>query len=210
MSVGKSVAETILSAEYQCVPLNNDHFVMDFDCGHGGALTDWLINQGMTYQTERLARVWVMVKNEKPDLVRGYFTLSSHQIQRNQVTKKDSSSDPSKRTIVASLPALPTILLGKFAVDKACQGTGLAGLLMSHVYLKFLEAAQASAAKFLVLDTHKEKLVEYYKNRYGFVHKQQPDADGLMRMYKKATDIENDIRQIQIEPSAATASALDR
>lgn len=163
---------------------------MDFDCGHDSDLTDWLNRYAHAYVEERLCNVCVLSTLQSPDTVCGYFTLASHQMLLADVTRRDRNVSGQNGNIVASIPAVPTQLLGKFAVDMQYQGTGLSSVLMHYVYEKFLEASRASAAKYLVLETNRSPLVKYYQTKHGFTHSPSNEPGKLTRMYKRAADIE--------------------
>lgn len=164
---------------------------MGFDCGHDSGLTEWLNRQAHVYVNERLCNVWVLTTKHSPETVYGYFTLASHQILVADVTKRHRNVSGENGNIVASLPAMPTQLLGKFAIDQQYQGTHLSSVLMHYVYEKFVEATQASAAKYLVLETNRKQLVQFYEKKHGFTRSPSNEPGKLTRMYKRAADIED-------------------
>src|SRR5699024_4375810 len=152
----------------KCVPLSDEHFLMGFDCGRDSDLTQWLNNQAHTYVKERLCNVWVLATEQDPETVCGYFTLSSHQILTADVTRRHRAVSSDNGYVVSSVTALPSQLLGKFAIDKQYQGSGLSALLMHFVYGTFIKSSRASAAKYLVLETNQHELVRYYSQQHGF------------------------------------------
>lgn len=191
--------------KFKCEALNSDHLLMDFDCGRESPLTDWLINKALHYHEERLCAVWLLVTDDEARSVRGYFTLSSHTITVADVPRKDRTQEKANGPIVASLPQLPAHLLGKFAVDKSLQGTSTGKLLMMHVFKKFTEASRISGSKYLILETNQKNLVDYYRSEYGFANSTNEISSNLFRMYKKASDIEIDLSDIDWQMSAEAA-----
>lgn len=168
---------------------------MGFNCARDSDLTTWLNNHAHPFVRERLCNVWVLTHESNPEDVCGFFTLASHQILTKDVTKRDRTVSKENGNVVANMPALPTQLLGKFAIDVKYQGSGMSALLMHYVYEQFLESARASAAKFLVLETNRTALVRYYQEKHGFTRSPSEEPGQLVRMYKRAADIEKTYEQ---------------
>ncbi|MGO2811549.1 MAG: hypothetical protein ACTIBG_08800 [Brevibacterium aurantiacum] len=188
--------ESTALPQFKCVPISEDHFLMDFDCGRGSELTDWLCSKALTYHNERLCTVWLLVTDDQKESVRGYFTLSSHTIMMKEVGKRHRVDESSNGNIVSSLPQLPASLLGKFAIDHSLHGRGIGDLLMMNVFSKFVDAGRAAGSKYLVLEARERGLVDYYKSKFGFAESPNVDSDGLFRMYKRARDVEEDLEDL--------------
>lgn len=187
-----SALDTFLASKGLALhPLSDDHMVEWFDCGRDERMTGWFTSKARQWHAEDMCRVWVLVKCESPGMPVGFFTLSSHQILPSNVEKNARSTDPSNRGWVNALhEPYPAQLLGKFALASDAQGQGLGEVLMLCVYSKYLEAADVTGAKFLVLDAQEPGLVTYYDARFGFAHATQ--QDGRTKMYRPTSAIRQD------------------
>ena len=109
--------------DYRIEALTSDHLsVAQFDCGHGNSLGSWLEDKALGYQKEHLCRVHVMIDEKNSDRLCGFFTLSAHQIITEEIARKDRRDDPKNGSIAGSLEGHPSLLLGKFALDRDYQG----------------------------------------------------------------------------------------
>jgi hypothetical protein len=178
--------------DFQCVPLCDTHFLMDFQCGHGEVLSSWLNNHARVFQEERLCQVWVLSPKTDTEHVTGYFTLSSHIVRQEAIRKRDRTVDPNHGNQVAHAPHLPSTLLGKFALDSAEQGKGLAMLLMAGVYAVHLDIADQIGGKYLVVEVQEPRLESYYSNKFNFVPSTAPN-DTLKSLYRPTATIETDL-----------------
>ena len=181
-------------AGYTCSLLTQDHFLMGFDCGHDHGLDDWLNKYANAYQAEGLAQVRVLSPLGDPSSVIGYFTLAAHTIETSAIGRRDRHNDALNGNIVNSLGRLPATLLGKFALDKGCQGKGLGNLLMACVYAEHLEAARHAGCKYLVVEARVPRVVTYYQD-LGFT-RSSGERDGLVSLYKATSVIKAEMNQI--------------
>lgn len=183
---------------YRIELLTSDHMLMDFDCGHGNSLGDWLIKKALMYQEENFSRVYVMLDTQKNNQVCGYFALLSHQITTQSITKKDRRGKNEKTAAAAgSHDTLPSQLLGKFALDSAYQGCDASTVLMYFVYKIFLDILKYTAARYLIVEVRENKIGEIYQNKFKFaLSPQKTESNGLNIYYKKSSDIEQEFSEI--------------
>lgn len=186
---------------YRIELLTSDHMTMGFDCGHGNSLGDWLINKAIMYQEENIGRVYVMLDTQKDDQVCGYFTLLSHQITTQSITKRDRRGKNEKATtVVGSHSTLPSQLLGKFALDSVYQGCDASIVLMYFVYKAFLDILQYTAARYLIVEVRENKIGEIYQKKFKFaLSPQKPESNNLSIYYKKSSDIKQEFDLINSE-----------
>lgn len=160
----------------------------------------WLANQALSYHQNNLSRVWILTPTQgDTGVVAGYFTLSSSQLVKTQFSKK-------QRVRGGGVPQperVPATLIGKFAVDREYQGTGLADWMMYQAYLRFIESATAAASQFLTVELRNEDktltyLRDFYRKRFGFQELTGDDApQGLVVMAKRADEIAEEVSQIK-------------
>jgi len=103
--------------EWQIISLEKKHKKNEFNCGNEN-LNNYLKKYARQNHEKGIAKTFVAISNSKNDLkVKGYYTLSASIIEFESLPK----------TYQKKLPAypIPTLLIGKLAVDKTCQGLGL-------------------------------------------------------------------------------------
>jgi GNAT superfamily N-acetyltransferase len=164
---------------YEC-RLFQDQQVDGFNCGND-SLNRWLLQHAKSAQGKRTARVFVWT-DAQDDQVRGYFTLSAHEIVAADLPARLSRGMPDK---------LPAVLLGKLALHTSLHGRGLGGQLLRDAYERVLHATQSVAARFLVVDAVDDSAVAFYRH-YGFNPLPEPQHARLVR---KISDIEADLRE---------------
>jgi GNAT superfamily N-acetyltransferase len=128
-----------------------------FDCGEP-ALNDFLNLYASQQQKRNLNRIYVAT--DDAGAVKGFYCLSAASIAFNELPE-----DLARR-----LPRypIPAVLLGRFAVDRNCQGQGLGRDLLAHALARVCEAAQLIGVAFVVVDAKSEKAADFYR-RLGFV-----------------------------------------
>lgn len=157
-------------------------------------MSSWFSSTAQKWQDEDMCAVWVLSPASNESDALGFFTLSAHQIIPGNVARADKAADPNNRAWVNNLQhPYPAQLLGKFALDRSRHGTGLGDILMLSVYAKHVEAADASGAKFLVLDAREESLVRHYRDRYGFVR--SGFAGEVAQMYRPTAVIREELQR---------------
>lgn len=125
----------------------------DFDCGER-SLNDWLARRARGAEGET-ARTYVIAEGRA---VLGYCCLSSGAVARAAWpgSFRRNAPDP-----------LPIILLGRLAVDRAHQGSGLARVLMLHAMRQSLAASRLVGSRALVVHALNEGVARFY-GRLGF------------------------------------------
>lgn len=189
--------EELLGAQgLVCEPLNDGHFLMDFETGRDDdRLAKWLNNKAHRYQAEDLCRVSILRRQQGSEDIVGYFTLSAHSVKSEDVAKRDRAAEAENGSIVGSMRVYPALLLGKFALDTQFQGQKMGELMMGCVYEQHLDIAANSGIKFLVTEAQNENLKNYYANRFGFVAASNGVA-GKIPLYKSTNGIRLDMKEI--------------
>ncbi|KUM34586.1 hypothetical protein [Arthrobacter sp. EpRS71] len=163
------------------VPLDEAHDLDAFDCRHDEGMNAWLKTQAMGNQKRDLSRVFVLVCAN--GVVRAFFAISSHFIQKHQVTAKD------RRSFNEDLR--PAQLLGRFATDNSVKGGDVGVMLMDLVFEKYLEIIERTTCGYLCLDAKNPWLVQYYAENFGFkAPGGVPSESGSTFMYLKTSAIQ--------------------
>ncbi|TDO23781.1 GNAT family N-acetyltransferase [Pedobacter duraquae] len=92
----------------------------------------------------------------------GYYTLASNSVSR------DDMPDDLIRKFPNSYSDLPTILLGRLAVDKRSKGKGYGSHLLMDAMERCLALSDQLGTLALVVDPIDENAVRFYK-RFGFI-----------------------------------------
>lgn len=103
------------------VQLNSRHRKKEFTCSKE-MLDNYLHRQANQDVKRKLSACFVLEDN-KTLLIKGYYTLANNSISQNIIP-----ADFKKR-LPGSYSSIPTILLGRLAVDKRFQGKGIGKLL---------------------------------------------------------------------------------
>jgi predicted GNAT family N-acyltransferase len=140
--------------------LNKSHVRTGFECGK--ALLDNYIRTQASQDVKRdLSACYVMTEEGKSEVV-GYYTLSSNSIERTTFPAN----------MIARLPPsygdLPTILMGRLAVDNKIKGKRLGEYLLINALNKCVEVSQTIGALAVVVDPIDERAEEFYSG-YGFI-----------------------------------------
>ena len=145
-----------------------------FDCGVA-ELNDYLKTK-LNQQMKRGVTVGYVLANAEGRIA-GYVTLSAGELPINAI--------PQGHGFPPRVP-LPTTLLGRLAVDKACRGRGLGGDLLVHAIRLAVQTCDCIASAVIEVDVINEQARGFYEH-FGFVrlpgdalHLYLPMADAKM------------------------------
>jgi GNAT superfamily N-acetyltransferase len=148
--------------------LDKKHQRNNFDCGKE-LLTNYLKNQAGQDVKRKLAACFVYADSETFEIF-GYYTLSTNSIPVNDFSEKIQKKLP------ASYSSIPTILLGRLALDKKQQGKGLGKILLIDALKRSFEISQEIGAFAVVVDPIDEEAELFYL-KYDFI--KLPDSKKL-------------------------------
>ena len=140
--------------------LAGSHGKADFSCGND-MLDSYLHKQAKQDMKRKLSACFVLSENDKE--IKGYSTLSSASIQRNQLPE----------SVIKKLPPayndLPVTLLGRLAVAIQFKGQGIGKLLLIDALRRSYEISTTSiAARAIVVDPIDDEAISFY-SKYGFI-----------------------------------------
>ena len=142
---------------YTTAPLSAIHDRSAFSCGHP-SLDEWLRNHALTVQQRGLGRTFVWVADTNPTAVVAYYTLAAHVIEQQALTKKLGRGLPRQ---------LPSVLLGRLALDKSLHGQGLGGAVLAEAVSRITHVSIDLGARFIVVDAIDPAAARFYEH-YGF------------------------------------------
>ncbi len=152
--------------------LDRGHDITGFNCGNH-ELDHWLRQHALAAQAMDSARTFVLVTDAT---VLGYFSLTMGSVQRRDAPAK----------LVRGLPQYPVgvAILARFAIREDAQGQGLGARLLAHALRKVLVAAEAAAARLVVVDAVDDQAAAFYR-RHGFI----AVPEHPLRLYRRTKDI---------------------
>lgn len=125
-----------------------------FDCGVS-ALNLYLQRFANQDQKRSLTKVYVLSVEKE---VVGYYTLSAHSVERDQLPKDIK---------LGGYSDIPFLLLGRLAVDKRYQGKGYGDALIVHAFENTKHAAKQIGILGMIVDAKDENATSFYEG-FGF------------------------------------------
>jgi len=155
-------------AEWLVEQLRPAHQRGDFSCGVP-SLDSFLHTLVSQYEKRRLGRTFVATEPGS-DRVAGYYTLAAGAVEI-QALHSDTARKLPKHPV-------PTIHLGRLAVDQAFRGRRLGEFLLFHALQAALELSQKLGAFAVDVRAVDDQAAAFYQ-KYGF----RPLTDDLRHLY---------------------------
>jgi Acetyltransferases len=143
--------------------LAGEHELEPFSCGEPG-LDQWLKRRARANHASGASRVYVTCRG---NVVVGYYALAAGAVERDDAPGK----------VRRNMPApIPVIILGRLAVDRRAQGSGLGAALLRDALLRALNASGEIGAAAVLVHALNESARTFYL-RHGFA---ESPADPLV------------------------------
>ncbi len=142
---------------FLCRPLAKSHDRATFRCGVE-PLDDYLRQRAGQDMRRRVAAVFVMVREDAPYRIAGYYTLSSASVVL------EGLPDEVARKLLR-YPLVPAVLIGRLARDVDFPGVGK--LLLLDALSRALRHTDDVAAAAVLVDAKNDAARQFYA-RYGF------------------------------------------
>lgn len=138
--------------------LNTNHSRSGFRCGVE-ALDLYIHKQAGQDIKRRISRVFIATTPDKPEMVIGYYCLSTLSIELSQLPD----------TLTRKLPKhpIPAVLIGRLAVSETAQGCGIGKMLLSDAIKRTLLISDQIAVYAMVVDAINKKAESFYE-QFGF------------------------------------------
>ena len=156
--------------------LASEHDVSEFDCGVR-ELDDWLKRRALQNESSRASRTYVVIAGGR---VVGYYALAAGAIAQAAATGRVRRNMPEP---------IPVMVLGRLAVDRAYQGSGLGSALLKDALLRTLGAAEVAGIRAVLLHAISEEAKRFY-SKHGFA---ESPLDPMTMMISLA-DVEKALR----------------
>lgn len=161
-----------------------------FDCGHDD-LNDFFANDVKNYSEELLGKTYCFTLDEDPSIIVCAFTVSNDSIKTTRLPnsrKKKVIKEISRQKHMRSYPA---VLIGRLGVNKEYrlmegeeERTGKQ--LMDFIKSWFIDEANKTGCRFIVVDSYNEPGPLRYYSKNGFIglfssEEQEKDFTGLSK-----------------------------
>lgn len=137
--------------------LGKTHHRKGFDCGKI-ALNQFLQRTARQHIQKGLSRTFVLVDNQQPSVIIGFFTLSLCEVRVECLPPRWAKKYPS---IVSG------VKLARLAVSLDWQRQGIGGILLVEAMKRALVIAENAGVIGLFVDAKDDSAKDYYQ-RYGF------------------------------------------
>lgn len=136
-------------------PLAQIHDLSAFDCGEP-VLNDWLKRRAFANQVTGASRTFVVLSERNQVLA--YYSLAAGAIALGEAigSVRRNMPDP-----------IPVMVLGRLAVDRACQGRQLGSALLKDALLRTVGVAENVGIRALLVHAINEEAKQFYVRR-GF------------------------------------------
>ncbi|HSB76699.1 MAG TPA: GNAT family N-acetyltransferase, partial [Terriglobales bacterium] len=124
-------------------------------------LDNYIRHQASQDVKRHLAVVSVMVRNDDPQRVVGYYTLSSRHLRLDQLPNEAAKK-------LGRYKSVGVTLLGRMAVDASLQGRGIGELILLEALHKSQRAAQNVASVAVFVEAKDDRAAAFYR-KYGFL-----------------------------------------
>ena len=136
--------------------LSKIHDLSGFDCGAHESLNHWLKKYALQNQANDSSRTYVVHRGNR---VVGYYSISAGSISKERATGRAAHG-------LANHP-IPVSLLGRLAVHKEEQGSGLGKALLKDALLRMERAADILGIRAVLVHAIDQQAREFYE-RFEF------------------------------------------
>jgi len=149
-----------------------------FNCGKSSL--DHYFHEQVGQDIRRKLAVCFVLSNKEKRII-GYYTLSNSSILLDDVPEE------LRKRLPKSYVNLPVTLLGRLAVDKKCQGTGIGKLLLVDALRRSYEVSKMSIGSMAVIVSPKDADDEAFYLKFGFV--KLPDSGRMFLPMKSIAQL---------------------
>jgi hypothetical protein len=138
--------------------LSPSHDRSGFSCGVT-VLDEYLQRQASQDMRRHVAAVFVMVSEDQPQTILGYYTLASYAVETSGLPDETAKKLP-------RYPTTPATLIGRLARAVDCPGMG--SLLLADALGRILANTREVASALVVVDAKDDGAAAFYQ-KHGFI-----------------------------------------
>ncbi len=120
-------------------------------------LDTYLLRWASQSQKRNLAQVYVLPKGAEDGTVIGYYTLSALHLESTSMSEQQR-----KRFKVPPDFKVPSIIIGRFAVDQRYQGQGIGRQLLTEAFKQAVISAETIGVNLVLIDAIDEAAKQFY------------------------------------------------
>ncbi|WP_308468152.1 GNAT family N-acetyltransferase [Rathayibacter soli] len=154
-------------------PIEAADSTVGFNSGED-SLDRYLVERALANHVAGLARCYVCTEDQNNQVV-GYYTLSAVAVEHRQLPGRTRRNSPNP---------VPAVLLGRLAVDRTAQGSGLGKLLVRDALLSTLAAADHIGVRLLIVHALHREAAAFY-TALGF----KPSPTDPLHLYVLLGDV---------------------
>ena len=139
-------------------PLTPAHDRVGFSCGVA-PLDHYLQRQASQDMRRHVAAVFVMVAEDQPQKILGYYTLASYAVETSGLPEETAKKLP-------RYPTTPATLIGRLA--RTVDAPGLGSLLLADALERILANTREVASALVVVDAKDDHAAAFYQ-KHGFM-----------------------------------------
>jgi GNAT superfamily N-acetyltransferase len=140
----------------QVEALDESHDLSQFDCGRHPSLNEWLRRFAVNNQRSDASRTFVVHRNK---VVVGYYSVASGSVQKEDAVLRVGKG-------LHNQP-IPVVLLGRLAIDRREQGSGLGKALLKDALLRIDRASDIVAVRAVLVHAIDEEAAQFHR-KFGF------------------------------------------
>jgi GNAT superfamily N-acetyltransferase len=155
--------------DYLVVPFREGDDVRGFDCGNR-ELDEFLATDEVARYRDEWYGYTFLVRRAKDWALAGYYTVAqdSLEIPDDWIHKRMSPT--------LGLRRIPAVLLGRLAVHRPFQGSGVGSLILKHIVTEELESPRP--ARVIRLTCYPESLDWYLRRGFDFISEKEQRKAG--------------------------------
>ncbi len=163
---------------YLTIPLDSKHIRDRFSCGNE-LLDNYFWKQAKQDVKRKLSACFVLIDIES-DNIKGYYTISSGSISNDLIPNSF------RKKLPKSYLSIPTILLGRLAIDVKYQSQGLGKVLLIDALERCFDISD-SVGTFAVIVDPMDYNAELFYKKYGFI--KLPDSKKMFLPMKTIKEL---------------------
>ena len=134
--------------------------IKEFSCGKD-MLDDYLHKQ-VSQDIKRKLSACFVLNDKETDLLKGYYTLANNSIAQELIPNEFQKKLPN------SYKSIPTILLGRLAIDHRFQNQGVGKLLLVDALKRSYDISKSIGSFAVIVDPLDEDAERFY-DKFGFI-----------------------------------------
>ncbi len=163
--------------EFDLLDLTPEADLTAFKCAEGD-LNDFLIEEAKDYQTELLARTYLLRNSSNGDIV-AYYSLLNDVIRLDETEKNVRNRINRKIPFSKQRNHYPAVKVGRLAVNEAYAGQGIGRLILDSIKFVFTHGNRTEC-RFLTVDALTTATGFYEHNSFRFFT--EKDANDVTRL----------------------------